>query len=542
MRPAALLARLLAVRGAGGGGASQAGRQYSRTFTKPLHQGFPAVVRREWSPPAAPQRPRCREFPSFVPHAASLHTTPLRLFAAGDGDAVEVLVPQMGESVTDGTMAGFLKQAGDAVETDEVIAQIETDKARITGSAQELLACVWIALSGRQASDLSQLQTYQSSSNVCGGSPSFDALAKARWPTLLQVTIDVRSPEAGVLEKYDVKDGDTVTPGTKVATVIKGGAPSKPAASSEKPAADDEKTATKEEAAEPKIEEKPPKKEPDAPPAATKAAPPPPPPPSTPLPPKPPSPPKQAEQRSTGSATEPMLPPKERERRVPMTRLRKRVAVRLKDSQNTFALLTTFNEIDMTNLMALRNDYKDTFVEKHGVKLGFMSAFVKAAVAALKQEPSVNAVIDGEDIIYRDYVDISIAVGTPKGLVVPVIRGAESMNFAEIEKTINHLGKKARDGTISIDDMAGGTFTISNGGVYGSLLSTPIINPPQSAILGMHSIQPRPMVVGNDIMARPMMYVALTYDHRLIDGREAVLFLRRVKDVVEDPRRLLLDV
>eukprot|EP00850_Spirogloea_muscicola_P002458 SM000009S23587 [mRNA] locus=s9:912099:915853:+ [translate_table: standard] len=460
MRPAALLARLLT---------------YSRTFTKPLHQGFPAVVRREWSPPAAPHRPYCREFPSFVPHSASLHTTPLRLFAAGDGEPVEVLVPQMGESVTDGTMAGFLKQAGDAVETDEV-------------------------------------------------------------------TIDVRSPEAGVLEKYDVKDGDTVTPGTKVATVLKGGAPSKPAASSEKLAADDAKTAVKEEAAEAKTEEKPPKKEPEAPPAAAKAAPPPPTPPSTPPPPKPPPSPKQAEQRSTSSTTEPMLPPKERERRVPMTRLRKRVAVRLKDSQNTFALLTTFNEIDMTNLMALRNDYKDTFVEKHGVKLGFMSAFVKAAVAALKQEPSVNAVIDGEVIIYRDYVDISIAVGTPKGLVVPVIRGAESMNFAEIEKTINHLGKKARDGTISIDDMAGGTFTISNGGVYGSLLSTPIINPPQSAILGMHSIQPRPMVVGKDIMARPMMYVALTYDHRLIDGREAVLFLRRVKDVVEDPRRLLLDV
>eukprot|EP00850_Spirogloea_muscicola_P011027 SM000067S20304 [mRNA] locus=s67:269981:273808:+ [translate_table: standard] len=493
MRPAALLARLLAVRG--GGGASQAGRQYSRTFTKPLHQGFPAVVRRvalaEWSPPAAPHRPHCREFPSFVPHSASLHTTPLRLFAAGDGEPVEVLVPQMGESVTDGTMAGFLKR--------EMIISIDTS-----------------FLLASEAGDAVETD---------------------------EVTIDVRSPEAGVLEKYDVKDGDTVTPGTKVATVIKGGAPSKPAASSEKPAADAEKTATKEEAAEPKTEEKPPKKEPEAaPPAAAKAVPPPPPPPSTPPPPKPPSSPKQAEQRSTGSATEPMLPPKERERRVPMTRLRKRVAVRLKDSQNTFALLTTFNEIDMTNLMALRNDYKDTFVEKHGVKLGFMSAFVKAAVAALKQEPSVNAVIDGEDIIYRDYVDISIAVGTPKGLVVPVIRGAESMNFAEIEKTINHLGKKARDGTISIDDMAGGTFTISNGGVYGSLLSTPIINPPQSAILGMHSIQPRPMVVGKDIMARPMMYVALTYDHRLIDGREAVLFLRRVKDVVEDPRRLLLDV
>jgi 2-oxoglutarate dehydrogenase E2 component (dihydrolipoamide succinyltransferase) len=225
-----------------------------------------------------------------------------------------------------------------------------------------------------------------------------------------------------------------------------------------------------------------------------------------------------------------------------MTRLRKRVATRLKDSQNTFALLTTFNEIDMSNLMQMRTQHKDLFQEKHGVKLGFMSGFVKAAVSALKQFPAVNAVIDGDDIIYRDYVDISIAVGTAKGLVVPVIRGADHLNFAQIEKTINTLGKKANDGSISIDDMAGGTFTISNGGVYGSLISTPIINPPQSAILGMHSIQKRPVVVGNDIVAKPMMYVALTYDHRLIDGREAVLFLRAVKDNVEDPRRLLLDI
>ncbi|CAB4274182.1 unnamed protein product [Prunus armeniaca] len=228
--------------------------------------------------------------------------------------------------------------------------------------------------------------------------------------------------------------------------------------------------------------------------------------------------------------------------KVPMTRLRKRVATRLKDSQNTFALLTTFNEVDMTNLMKLRSDYKDAFVEKHGVKLGFMSGFVKAAVSALEHLPIVNAVIDGDDIIYRDYIDISIAVGTPKGLVVPVVRNAGGMNFAEIEKEINTLAKKAADGSISIDEMAGGTFTISNGGVYGSLLSTPIINPPQSAILGMHSIVNRPMVVGGNVVPRPMMYVALTYDHRLIDGREAVLFLRRIKDVVEDPRRLLLDV
>lgn len=225
-----------------------------------------------------------------------------------------------------------------------------------------------------------------------------------------------------------------------------------------------------------------------------------------------------------------------------MTRLRARVAERLKGAQNTYAMLTTFNEIDMTNIMQLRSEFKDAFLEQHKVKLGFMSVFVKAAADALVKVPAVNAVIDGNDIIYRDYTDISIAVATPKGLVVPVLRNVDALSFADVEKTINVLGKKAREGTISIDEMAGGTFTISNGGVYGSLLSTPIINPPQSAILGMHSINQRPMVVGKDIVARPIMNVALTYDHRLIDGREAVTFLKRIKDIVEDPRRLLLDV
>jgi len=219
-----------------------------------------------------------------------------------------------------------------------------------------------------------------------------------------------------------------------------------------------------------------------------------------------------------------------------------RVAERLKGAQNTYAMLTTFNEVDMTGLMDMRNAYKDVFLDKHNVKLGFMSAFVKAAVHALEEVPAVNAVIDGQEIVYRDYKDISIAVATPKGLVVPVLRNVDQMNFADVEKSLSELGRKARDGTISIDDMAGGTFTISNGGVYGSMLSTPIINPPQSAILGMHNITQRATVVGKNIEARPMMYIALTYDHRLIDGREAVTFLKRVKEVVEDPRRLLLQV
>ena len=219
-----------------------------------------------------------------------------------------------------------------------------------------------------------------------------------------------------------------------------------------------------------------------------------------------------------------------------------RVAERLKSAQNTYAMLTTFNEIDMSNLMAMRAEYKDAFLEKHGVKLGFMSCFIKAAAKALRAEPAVNAIIDGDEIVYRDYFDVSVAVSAPKGLVVPVLRDVDKMSFAGVESAIASYGKKAREGTLSIDEMTGGTFTISNGGVFGSLNGTPIINPPQSAILGMHSIVKRPVVVGAEIVARPMMNVALTYDHRLVDGREAVTFLKTIKEAVEDPRRLLLDL
>ncbi|BDA40879.1 Dihydrolipoyllysine-residue succinyltransferase component [Coccomyxa sp. Obi] len=337
-----------------------------------------------------------------------------------------------------------------------------------------------------------------------------------------KVTIDVRytGSEAGTVKEILVKEEDTVSVGQEVVIIETGNVP------------DDASEAPKEEAS--KTEPEPAK----APEKKAEAAPKPPPTPekkAEPAKPKPapsaPSPAAQAEGQS--------LKP---ERRVKMTRLRARVAERLKGAQNTYAMLTTFNEIDMTNLMKLRADFKDLFLETHGVKLGFMSAFVKASADALLKVPAVNAVIDGDEIIYRDYTDISIAVATPKGLVVPVLRNVDSLSFAEVEKTINGLGKKAREGTISIDDMAGGTFTISNGGVYGSLLSTPIINPPQSAILGMHSINQRAMVMGKEIVARPIMNVALTYDHRLIDGREAVTFLKRVKDIVEDPRRLLIDV
>ncbi|KAG2434653.1 hypothetical protein HXX76_007547 [Chlamydomonas incerta] len=322
-----------------------------------------------------------------------------------------------------------------------------------------------------------------------------------------KVTIDVKytGKASGVISKVLINAADLVKVGQQVAIVETGGA-----AAAAAPAA----------AAPPPPAPKPVAVEP-AKPAAPKA-------------------PAPAPAAPTGPSSP--TPGPRPERRVKMTRLRMRVAERLKGAQNTYAMLSTFNEVDMSAAIEMRSTYKETFLEKHNVKLGFMSVFVKAAAHALQEVPSVNAVIEGDEIIFRDFYDISIAVATPKGLVVPVLRRADELSFADVEKTINALGKKARDGTIGIDDMAGGTFTISNGGVYGSLLSTPIINPPQSAILGMHAIVDRPVVVKGKIEIRPMMNIALTYDHRLIDGREAVTFLRRIKDVVEDPRRLLLDI
>jgi 2-oxoglutarate dehydrogenase E2 component (dihydrolipoamide succinyltransferase) len=231
-----------------------------------------------------------------------------------------------------------------------------------------------------------------------------------------------------------------------------------------------------------------------------------------------------------------------REERVKMTKLRQTIAKRLKDSQNTAAMLTTYNEVDMTETMALRSQYKDQFEKKHGVRLGFMSFFTKACCHALKEVPEVNAEIDGTDIVYKNFVHMGIAAGTPQGLVVPVIRDADSMSFAEIEKAIAEKGKRARDGKLSMAEMQGGTFTISNGGVYGSLMSSPILNPPQSGILGMHKIQDRPMAINGQVVIRPMMYLALSYDHRIVDGKGAVTFLVRVKEALEDPRRLLMDL
>jgi 2-oxoglutarate dehydrogenase E2 component (dihydrolipoamide succinyltransferase) len=247
-------------------------------------------------------------------------------------------------------------------------------------------------------------------------------------------------------------------------------------------------------------------------------------------------------ENSSVSRTPSSIEDADREERVKMTRLRQTIAKRLKDSQNTAAMLTTYNEVDMTEVMSLRNEFKELFETKHGTKLGFMSFFTKACCHALKEVPEVNSEIDGTDIVYKNYVHMGIAAGTPTGLVVPVIRNADSMSFAEIEKSISEKGKRARDGKLSMDEMQGGTFTISNGGVYGSLMSSPILNPPQSGILGMHKIQDRPMAINGEVVIRPMMYLALSYDHRIVDGKGAVTFLVRVKEALEDPRRLLMDL
>ncbi|KAK2843610.1 hypothetical protein Q7C36_011825 [Tachysurus vachellii] len=350
-----------------------------------------------------------------------------------------------------------------------------------------------------------------------------------------KTSLQVPSPAAGVIEELLIPDGGRVEGGTPLFKLKKGAGVPK-AAAAPTPAAE-----------------------------APAAAPPPPPPPAaaaaatvgpipTTMPPVPPVPVQPASSKSV-SAIKPTAAPAapaadtgakgaRSEHRVKMNRMRLRIAQRLKEAQNTCAMLTTFNEVDMSNITEMRKVYKDAFLKKHNIKLGFMSAFVKAAAYALVDQPAVNAVIDDttKEIVYRDYVDISVAVATPKGLVVPVIRGVEGMNFTDIEKTINELGEKARKNELAVEDMDGGTFTISNGGVFGSLFGTPIINPPQSAILGMHGIFDRPVAIGGKVEVRPMMYVALTYDHRLIDGREAVTFLRKIKSVVEDPRVLLLDM
>ncbi|KAK0058402.1 dihydrolipoyllysine-residue succinyltransferase component of 2-oxoglutarate dehydrogenase cmplx mito [Biomphalaria pfeifferi] len=344
-----------------------------------------------------------------------------------------------------------------------------------------------------------------------------------------KTNMPVHAPAAGVIEELLVKDGETVNPGKqlfKLRVGAGGGA------------------APKKEAAAPSPVTEAPKPQPAAPSSSgpiPDRAPPPPVKPAQPLSSVPVSAVKPKPAPSAGASAAPAAIGGSRsEQRVKMNRMRQRIAQRLKEAQNTCAMLTTFNEIDMSNVMEMRNKYKDAFQKKYNLKLGFMSAFVKASAFALADQPVVNAVIDDMDIVYRDYIDISVAVATPKGLVVPVIRNVEQMNYADIEKVIADLGERARAGTLAIEDMDGGTFTISNGGVFGSMFGTPIINPPQSAILGMHGIFDRPVAINGKVEVRPMMYVALTYDHKLIDGREAVTFLKKVKSAVEDPRTILL--
>jgi 2-oxoglutarate dehydrogenase E2 component (dihydrolipoamide succinyltransferase) len=410
--------------------------------------------------------------------------------------SIEIRVPTMGESVTEATVAKWLKQPGEAVGADEPLCELETDK----------------------------------------------------------VTLEVNAPSAGSLAEILAPEGAVVAVGALLAQFQEGAGGAKPAA---KPAPA---------AAKPAAAPPPPKPAAQAAAASSAAA----------APVFPAAAKLAAEQgvdtasvAGTGKdgrvtkgdvmaamearpaapapAARPPAPtgPRpfaDREERVRMTRLRKRIAERLKEAQNTAAMLTTFNEVDMSALMAARNGYRDLFEKKHGVRLGFMSFFVKAAIVALKELPAVNGEIEGDDIVYKNYYNIGVAVGTPQGLVVPVLRDADRMGFAEMEKKIGDFGRRARDGKLTLDELQGGTFTISNGGVYGSLNSTPILNPPQSAILGMHKVQERPMVIGGKIEIRPMMYLALSYDHRIIDGREAVTALVRIKECIEDPQRLLLDL
>ncbi|MDI1342573.1 MAG: 2-oxoglutarate dehydrogenase complex dihydrolipoyllysine-residue succinyltransferase [Pseudolabrys sp.] len=406
----------------------------------------------------------------------------------------DIRVPTLGESVTEATVGKWFKQPGDAVAVDEPLVELETH----------------------------------------------------------QGTLEVPAPAAGVRGAIMAKNGETVGVGAVLGMIKDGAAAAAPGAPAAK-AADAPKPAAP--AAAPKAADK--VAEMPSPPSVRKLA---------------------AESgmdpakvRGTGlhgqvtkgdmmaaieraaAAPSPVAAPVQmrapspaddasREERVHMTRLRQTIARRLKDAQNTAAMLTTFNEVDMTAVMSLRNQYKDLFEKKHGVKLGFMGFFVRACIAALKDIPAVNAEVDGTDLVYKNYYHIGVAVGTEKGLVVPVVRDADHLSLAGVEKAINDFGKRARDGQLKIDEMQGGTFTISNGGVYGSLMSTPILNAPQSGILGMHKIQERPVVVAGKIEIRPMMYLALSYDHRIVDGREAVTFLVRVKDNLEDPARLVLDL
>jgi len=431
--------------------------------------------------------------------------------------ATEITVPALGESVSEATVAKWMKAVGDAVAADEPLVELETDKVTLEvnapsgGVLQEIVAAEGAEVEvGAVLGSIDETATAAPKKEAPKAEPAKDAAPKEepKKAEAPKPAPAAAAPAAG--GSFELK---TMSPAVRKLVDENNLDPTKikPTGKDGRLVKEDVQKAIEAGTAKRSFGA--------APTAGTPAAGAPTP--AGPLPPRPEDP---------------------REERVKMTRLRQAIARRLKDAQNTAAMLTTFNEVDMTNVMALRNEYKDGFEKKHKVKLGFMSFFVKACIAALQELPAVNAEIYGDEIVYKNFFDVGVAVGTPSGLVVPILRDADQLSFAGVEKGIYDLGVKARDGKLSLAEMQGGTFTISNGGVYGSLMSTPILNPPQSGILGMHKIQPRPMAVGNSVEIRPMMYLALSYDHRIVDGREAVTFLVRVKDAIEDPRRLLLDV
>lgn len=391
----------------------------------------------------------------------------------------EIRVPTLGESVTEATIAQWLKSVGDTVAADEPLVELETDKVSVEVPAPAAGVLSEIIVADGETVEVGALL-----GNIGEGNGAAAAAPEAKAEPKAAPTPKAAAPDSPVMPSARKVIAENDLDASQIAGTGKSGQITKADAL----AALDARPAQK---------------------AKAPAAP-----------------------RETG----------EREERVKMTRLRRTIANRLKEAQDTAAMLTTFNEVDMGPVMEMRKKYKEVFEKKHGVKLGFMSFFAKACITALKEIPAVNAEIDGDDLIYKNHYDIGVAVGTDKGLVVPVVRDADLMGFADIEKTINDFGQRARSGDLKLDELQGGTFTISNGGVYGSLMSTPILNMPQSGILGMHKIQERPMAVNGEVQIRPMMYLALSYDHRIIDGKEAVTFLVRVKECLEAPERLILDL
>jgi 2-oxoglutarate dehydrogenase E2 component (EC 2.3.1.61) len=434
---------------------------------------------------------------------------------------IEIKVPALGESVSEATVAQWLKKKGDPVALDETILELETEKVTLevnapvagilsdikanTGDTVGIGDLLGLIAEGQEQADTAKAPT---NSNTAATKPSNQSKAAETEEESPAINAASKSPSS--TEQTDVK---TAAPAAAkiaaeqdidISTILGTGKDGRVTkqdvlAFSARSTNDSNQSPTM---------------------AASAIT-------------------LQVPETQTASTN---TDPHPTEERVKMTRLRKTIAARLKEAQNTAAMLTTFNEVDMTNIMAARKHYKDLFEKKHDVKLGFMSFFVKACVLALKEIPAVNAEIDGDDLVYKNHYDIGVAVSTPQGLIVPVLRDADRLGFADVEKNIADLGHRARKGKLSMTDLSGGTFTITNGGIFGSLMSTPILNPPQSGILGMHKIQERPMVIKGEIQIRPMMYIALTYDHRIIDGREAVTFLVRVKECLENPERILLDI